>query len=89
MNTVMDETNKQSGVPEKKSSIGYLVIIAALVVICALLYWKYSDQKQQSQEIQVQLNQEKDSIAVNLKNLYSDYTNLESSNDSINRELVS
>ena len=84
----MDETNKQSGLPEKKSSIGYLVIIVALVAICAILYWKYSDEKQQSQVIQTQLNQEKDSIESNLNNLYSDYTNLESSNDSINKELA-
>ena len=84
----MDETNKQSGQPERKSSIGYLVIIAALIAVCALLYWKYADEKQQSQVIQSQLNREKDSIEVNLKNLYSDYTNLESNNDSINKELA-
>lgn len=84
----MDETNKQSGLPEKKSSIGYLVIIGALVIICGLLYWKYTGEKQQSQEIQSQLNQEKDSIESNLTNLYADYTGLESNNDSLNKELA-
>lgn len=84
----MDETNKQTGPTEKKSSIGYLVIIVALVVVCAILYWKYTDEKQQSQVVQTQLNQEKDSIESNLNHLYSDYTNLESNNDSINKELT-
>ncbi|SDC36400.1 hypothetical protein [Williamwhitmania taraxaci] len=84
----MDETNKQSGLPEKKSSIGYLVIIGALVIVCGLLYWKYTGEKQQSQEIQSQLNQEKDSIESNLTNLYADYTGLESNNDSLNKELA-
>jgi len=84
----MDETNKQSGLPEKRSSIGYLVIIGALVIICGLLYWKYTGEKQQSLEIQSQLNQEKDSIESNLTNLYADYTGLESNNDSLNKELA-
>jgi len=84
----MEETNKQAALPEKKSSIGYLVVIAALLIICALLFWKYTGQKQQSQEIQSQLNQEKDSIESNLKNLYADYTGLESNNDSLNKELA-
>ncbi len=84
----MDETSKQTGPTEKKSSIGYLVIIVALVVVCAILYWKYTDEKQQSQVVQTQLNQEKDSIESNLNHLYSDYTSLESNNDSINKELT-
>ncbi len=84
----MDETSKQTGPTEKKSSIGYLVIIVALLVVCAILYWKYTDEKQQSQVVQTQLNQEKDSIESNLNHLYSDYTSLESNNDSINKELT-
>ncbi|HUX54955.1 MAG TPA: hypothetical protein VMV56_11115 [Williamwhitmania sp.] len=84
----MEEQNLQTAQPSQKSSIGYLVIIAALVVICGLLFWKYSAEKKQSEVIQYQLNEEKDSIESNLNNLYSDYKNLESNNDSINNQLA-
>lgn len=84
----MEEQNLQPTQPDKKSSIGYLVIIAALIVICGLLFWKYNSEKKLSLEIQYQLNEEKDSIEANLNNLYSDYKNLESNNDSINQELA-
>jgi len=83
----MEEQITQPTQPQQKSSIGYLVIIAALIVICGLLFWKYNVEKKQSQVIQYQLNEEKDSIEKNLNNLYVDYNNLESNNDSINKEL--
>lgn len=84
----MEEQNLQTAQPSQKSSIGYLVIIAALVIICGLLFWKYNAEKKQSEVIQYQLNEEKDSIESNLNNLYSDYKNLESNNDSINNQLA-
>lgn len=71
----------------KKTSkvlIGVIVALAAVVIVLGGLYFK---QINDSNTIQQQLTQEKDSITANLQKLSTDYRQLKTDNDTINTHL--
>lgn len=85
--------NQVNNAPEANSSgkskavvfLSFLIIV--LVIILAVVAWKYNQQVKNSEDIQTMLTSEKDSIANKLQGLMKDYTTLETTNDSINQKL--
>jgi len=62
-------------------------LIVVLVIVLAVVAWKYNQQIKNSEDIQTMLTSEKDSITNKLQGLMKDYTSLETTNDSINQKL--
>lgn len=84
--------NQQPQTPKtgKSKAVAFLsILIILLVIVLAALSWMYYQKNKDSQEIQVQLTAEKDSIARNLKGLMKDYASLETTNDTLNQKLQS
>lgn len=85
--------NQVNNVPETTSSgkskavvfLSFLIVV--LVIILAILVWKYNEQVKNSEDVQTMLTSEKDSITNKLQGLMKDYTSLETTNDSINQKL--
>lgn len=85
--------NQVINVPETPSSgrskavifLSFLIVV--LVIILAVVAWKYNQQIKNSEDIQTMLSSEKDSITNKLQGLMKDYKSLETTNDSINQKL--
>lgn len=78
--------SEQSQVKQtSKVLIGVIIALGVVVLVLGGLYFKQSTD---SRKVQVQLTQEKDSIAANLSQLAVEYKNLKTSNDTINSHLM-
>ena len=81
------ETNTPAKVGKSKAVAFLAALIVILVFILAGLGWLYYSEKQESEEIQIQLIAEKDSIALNLQDIMYEYDVLETDNEAINLKL--
>ncbi len=72
---------------KSKAVVFLSFLIVVLVIILAVVAWKYNEQIKNSEDIQTMLTSEKDSITNKLQGLMKDYTSLETTNDSINQKL--
>jgi myosin heavy subunit len=80
----LSESNNQ----EKSKAVVFLsILIVVLAIVLLVVGWMYYQKNKDSENIQVQLTAEKDSIARNLKGLMADYKTLETTNDTINQKL--
>ncbi|HQB78839.1 MAG TPA: hypothetical protein PLJ52_10915, partial [Tenuifilaceae bacterium] len=68
------------------SFLAALIIVLGIIVV-ALGYLFYA-QQEESKEIQIQLNAEKDSISNNLKTIMMSYDSLQIDNDTLNNKLL-
>jgi hypothetical protein len=85
-NQQISESPKKSG---KSAAVGFLAFLILLLLgVLGFLGWKYYQQNLAAEEIQQQLVADKDSITQNLKNLVVEYDEMQTSNDSLNRQLV-
>lgn len=74
--------------PEKSKAVVFLsILIVVLAIVLLVVGWMYYQKNKDSENMQVQLTAEKDSIARNLKGLMADYKTLETTNDTINQKL--
>ena len=81
------ETNTPAKVGKSKAVAFLAALIVILVFMLAGLGWLYYSEKQESEEIQLQLIAEKDSIALNLQDIMYEYDVLETDNEAINLKL--
>lgn len=82
------QTNNQEIAKGKSKAVAFLsILIVFLVIAIAALSWMYYQKNKDSEEIQVMLTAEKDSISNKLKGLMKDYASLETSNDTLNQKL--
>lgn len=73
---------------EKSKAVVFLsILIVVLAIVLLVVGWMYYQKNRDSENMQVQLTAEKDSIARNLKGLMADYKTLETTNDTINQKL--
>jgi hypothetical protein len=80
----LPESNNQ----EKSKAVVFLsILIVVLAIVLLVVGWMYYQKNRDSENMQVQLTAEKDSIAKNLKGLMADYKTLETTNDTINQKL--
>ena len=77
--------------PQKKSSTVWLIIlIVALVAVSGYLFTRLNQQKKQNQqylEVQQLLEDEKNSLTGELKDLMEEYESMKTTNDSMNQKL--
>ncbi len=82
----LPESNNQ----EKSKAVVFLsILIVVLAIVLLVVGWMYYQKNIDSENIQIQLTAEKDSISKNLKGLMADYKTLETTNDTINQKLQS
>jgi len=82
-NNQPENTNKG-----KSKAVAFLsILIVVLAVVLLALGWMYHQKSKDSEEMQIQLTAEKDSITRNLKGLMADYSSLETTNDTLNEKL--
>jgi len=72
----------------KSTSKVLIGVIIALIIAIVFLGIMYMNQMKQSASTQAQLTQEKDSIESNLTKMVGEYSNLKTSNDTINTQLL-
>jgi predicted nuclease with TOPRIM domain len=78
---------ENSGSGKSKAVVLLSFLIVVLVIVLAVVAWKYNQQVKNSEDIQTMLTSEKDSITNKLQGLMKDYKTLETNNDSINQKL--
>ena len=85
----MTELNLSSTSPEEKKGTPVLLIFITVILALALafLVYSYFGQKNRMVEMETALNQEKDSLANELKLMIHGYDTLKSNNDSLNAHL--
>lgn len=80
----LPESNNQ----EKSKAVVFLsILIVVLAIVLLVVGWMYYQKNRDSENMQIQLTAEKDSISKNLKGLMADYKTLETTNDTINQKL--
>ena len=82
------QTNNQAPVPPKKNKSGIMFILFLVIALLAVVTWLYIDQRQTTQEIEVALTAEKDSLQSHLMDLRNDYDDLMTDNDTLNAQLT-
>ncbi|NVO08535.1 MAG: hypothetical protein HXX16_01105 [Bacteroidales bacterium] len=80
----LSENNNQG---KSKAVVFLSILIVVLAIVLLIVGWMYYQKNKDSENMQVQLTAEKDSIARNLKGLMADYKTLETTNDTINQKL--
>jgi hypothetical protein len=73
--------------PKSKAVVFLAALIVVLGFILLILGWLYYQERQEAQETQQQLIAEKDSIALNLKDIMYEYQVLETDNETIKAKL--
>ena len=73
--------------PKSKAVVFLAALIVVLGFVLLVLGWLYYAERQESSEIQHQLNAEKDSIALNLQEIMYEYQVLETDNTAIQAKL--
>lgn len=90
-NSMKPKAEKNTDNSELKPKSKAVAFLAALIVVLGfvllVLGWLYYAEKQDSKEIQHQLNAEKDSIALNLQEIMFEYQVLETDNATIKAKL--
>ena len=82
------QTNNQAPVPPQKNKSGILFILFLVIALLAVVTWLYIDQRQTTEEIEVALTAEKDSLQSHLIDLRNDYDELMTDNDTLNAQLT-
>ncbi len=72
---------------KKKFDFRNILVIILILVLAALVY-KYFQQKDEHDKIILQINNEKDSIKVELSNLLVNYDSVKTNNDKLNQNLL-
>ncbi len=87
MENQVNNAPETTGSGKSKAVVFLSFLIVVLVIVLAILVWKYNEQVKNSEDVQTMLTSEKDSITNKLQGLMKDYRSLETTNDSINQKL--
>lgn len=87
MENQVNNAPETQGSGKSKAVVFLSFLIVVLVIVLAVVAWKYNQQIKNSEDIQTMLTSEKDSITNKLQGLMKDYKSLETTNDSINQKL--
>jgi hypothetical protein len=90
-NTPLANNQDQNAQFENKPKSKAVVFLAALIVVLGfvlvVLGWLYHTERQEAMEVQQQLNDEKDSITLNLQEIVYEYEVLETDNEGLKAKL--
>lgn len=87
-NLKMDNNvNTANSAPKGKAVMLLTAFIVILTVVLAVVGWMYFAEQKEAQEIQLQLNAEKDSLTLNLQEIMYEYQELETDNDAVKAKL--
>ena len=78
----------QQGKPKGKAVMLLAALIVILTIVLAVVGWMFYSGQQEAQEIQQQLNAEKDSLTLNLQEIMYEYDGLETDNEIIQAKLT-